>query len=86
MNNRIHSTRHVVHVGIEATPIVSEVDSTLGGLSLDWGFSGPLPPNTSNVPSIQSDIQSYTSPLEKTSTIVVDSLTITDEEKKVLIT
>jgi hypothetical protein len=50
-------------------------------LSLDWGFSRPLPPNTSDVPSIQRDIQPHTPPLEKTSTVVVDSLTITDGEK-----
>lgn len=63
VNHWKHSARHIVHVGVEATPIVGEVDPAPGGLSLNWGFPGPLPPYPSHIPCIEGDVQSYTPPL-----------------------
>lgn len=85
VNNREHAPRHIVHVCIQATPIVCEVNPAPRGLSLDWGLPCPLPADPSNIPSIEGDIQSYTPPLQQTGSIVVNRLTIAVKRQKTII-
>ena len=85
VNNREHAPRHIVHVCIQATPIVCEVNPAPRGLSLDWGLPCPLPADPSNVPSIEGDIQSYTPPLQQTGSIVVNRLTIAVKRQKTML-